>query len=119
MKQWKELNKLEMLKEIESNEIENETKIKLNLPNYKLNDILKDLEFELKHGTLKNRVFKRWNSYEYKMKSRLPAEEKVNEVERFRKTTINNNSVLLNIETKFSELLTALENPLLFNKTKT
>ena len=53
------------------------------------------------------------------MKSRLPAEEKVNEVERFRKTTINNNSVLLNIETKFSELLTALENPLLFNKTKT
>ena len=48
-----------MLKGIQSNEIENETKIKLNLPNYKLNDILKDLEFELKHGTLKNRVFKR------------------------------------------------------------
>ena len=53
------------------------------------------------------------------MKSRLPAEEKVNEAERFRKTDINNNYVLLNIETKFSKLLTALENQLLLNKTKT
>ena len=52
------------------------------------------------------------------MKSRSSAEEKVNEVERFRKTAINNNSVLFNIETKFSKLLTALENQLLLNKTK-
>ena len=38
-----------MLKELEINEMENETTIKLNLPNYEINDILKDLEFELKY----------------------------------------------------------------------
>ena len=77
-----------MLKELEINEMENETKIKLNLPNYEINDILKDLEFELKYWTLKDRFFKKWNSYEDKIKSRLPAEENVNEVERFREKAI-------------------------------
>ena len=68
--------------------MENETTIKLNLPNYEINDILKDLEFELKYWTLKDRFFKKWNSYEDKIKSRLPAEENVNEVERFREKAI-------------------------------
>ena len=77
-----------MLKELEINEMENETTIKLNLPNYEINDILKDLEFELKYWTLKDRFFKKWNSYEDKTKSRLPAEENVNEVERFREKAI-------------------------------
>ena len=31
----------------------------LRLLDYEINDILKDLEFELKHGTLKNRYFKK------------------------------------------------------------
>ena len=77
-----------MLKELEINEMENETTIKLNLPNYEINDILKDLEFELKYWALKGRFFKKWNSYEDKIKSRLPAEENVNEVERFREKAI-------------------------------
>ena len=77
-----------MLKELEINEMENETTINLNLPNYEINDILKDLEFELKYWTLKDRFFKKWNSYEDKIKSRLPAEENVNEVERFREKAI-------------------------------
>ena len=77
-----------MLKELEINEMENETTIKLNLPNYEINDILKDLEFELKYWTLKDRFFKKGNSYEDKIKSRLPAEENVNEVERFREKAI-------------------------------
>ena len=77
-----------MLKELEINEMENETTIKLNLPNYEINDILKDLEFELKYWTLKDRFLKKWNSYEDKIKSRLPAEENVNEVERFREKAI-------------------------------
>ena len=77
-----------MLKELEINEMENETTIKLNLPNYEINYILKDLEFELKYWTLKDRFFKKWNSYEDKIKSRLPAEENVNEVERFREKAI-------------------------------
>ena len=77
-----------MLKELEINEMENETTIKLNLPNYEINDILKDLEFELKYWTLKDRFFKKWNSYEDKIKSRLPAEENVNKVERFREKAI-------------------------------
>ena len=35
----------------------------LRLLDYEINDILKDLAFELKHGTLKNRYFKKWNCY--------------------------------------------------------
>ena len=31
----------------------------LRLLDYEINDILKDLEFKLKHGTLKNRYFKK------------------------------------------------------------
>ena len=84
----KELEINEMLKELEINKMENETKIKLNLPNYEINYILKDLEFELKYWTLKDRLFKKWKSYEDKIKLRLPAEENVNEVERFREKAI-------------------------------
>ena len=45
--------KLIMKQEI--NEKKNETEIKLNMLNDETNCILKNLEFELKHGTLKNR----------------------------------------------------------------
>ena len=55
----KELKELELLRESEINEIENATKIKLNILNDETDYILEDLEFELKHGTLKNRYFKR------------------------------------------------------------
>ena len=39
--------------------MENATEIKLNILNNETGDILEDLEFELKHGTIKNRYFKR------------------------------------------------------------
>ena len=63
MKQLKELVKLELLREQEIREIQNERKMKSNLLNYDINDVLKDLEFDLKHGLLKNRFTKRQNSY--------------------------------------------------------
>ena len=47
----------------------NETKIVT--PNYEMHDILKHLQFELKHGTLKNRYFKRKNSDEYEVKFKI------------------------------------------------
>ena len=39
--------------------------------NYEMHDILKHLWFELKHGTLKNRYFKRKNSDEYGVKFKI------------------------------------------------
>ena len=39
--------------------------------NYEIHDILKHLEFELKHGTLKDRYFKRKNTYEYEVKFKI------------------------------------------------
>ena len=50
---------MEWLREQEINEIKNGTKIKLNMLNDEIDDILKNLEFKLKHGTLKNRYFKK------------------------------------------------------------
>ena len=57
MKQLKELEKLELLREQEIKVIKNETKIKLDVLNYDVIDMLKNLEFDLKHGLVKNRLF--------------------------------------------------------------
>ena len=56
--------------------MKNTTKIKLRPLNYEINDISKDLQCELRHGTLKNRHFKRLNTYEDKIKLRLAAKER-------------------------------------------
>ena len=109
VKRLKEFKELKLLREQEINEINKETKIKLNVLNDEINDVLEKLEFELEHGTLKNRYLKKLNSYEDRIKLRLSAKEEINEIERLKKEVENNEDKLLDAETKISKLLTDLE----------
>ena len=106
MIQLKELEKLKLLREKEIKEIKNETKIKLNLLNYDINDTLKDLEFDLKYGSLKNRFFKSQSVYENETKLRVKVEEKINEIERLKGEVMNNEDRLLTMEIKIFKSLT-------------
>ena len=106
MKQLKELEKLKLLREKEIREIKNETKIKLNLLNYDINDTLKDLEFDLKYGSLKNRFFKSQSVYENETKLRVKIKEKINEIERLKGEVMNNEDRLVTLETKIFKSLT-------------
>ena len=106
MKQLKELEKLKLLREKEIREIKNETKIKLNLLNYDINDTLKDLEFDLKYGSLKNRFFKSQSVYENETKLRVKVKEKINEIERLKGEVMNNENRLVTMETKIFKSLT-------------
>ena len=106
MIQLKELEKLKLLREKEIKEIKNETKIKLNLLNYDINDTLKDLEFDLKYGLLKNRFFKSQSVYENETKLRVKVEEKINEIERLKGEVMNNEDRLLTMEIKIFKSLT-------------
>ena len=76
--------------------------------NDEINDAVKNLEFELEHGTFKNRYFKKSNSCEDKIKLRFSAKEERNEIERLKEEVENNEDKLLNAETKISKLLTDL-----------
>ena len=98
-----------MLREQKINEIKKGTKIKLNLLNDEMNDILEDLEFELKHGTLKNRYFKKLNSHEDEIKLRLAGKEEINETERLKEEVINNKDTLSSIDNEILKLLTVLK----------
>ena len=98
-----------MLREQKINEIKKGTKIKLNLLNDEMNDILEDLEFELKHGTLKNRYFKKLNSHEDEIKWRLAGKEEINETERLKEEVINNKDTLSSIDNEILKLLTVLK----------
>ena len=98
-----------MLREQKINEIKKGTKIKLNLLNDEMNDILDDLEFELKHGTLKNRYFKKLNSHEDEIKWRLAGKEEINETERLKEEVINNKDTLSSIDNEILKLLTVLK----------
>ena len=109
VKQLKELKEIELLREQEINEIKNVTKIKINALNYEINDILKDLDFELKHGILKNRYFKRQNTYEYEIKLRFAAKEKINKIERLKEEVRYNEDILLNTDTEISKFLIDLK----------
>ena len=98
-----------MLREQKINEIKKGTKIKLNLLNDEMNDILEDLEFEIKHGTLKNRYFKKLNNHEDEIKLRLAGKEEINETERLKEEVINNKDTLSSIDNEILKLLTVLK----------
>ena len=76
--------------------------------NDEINDAVKNLEFNLEHGTFKKRYFKKSNSCEDRTKLRLSAKEEINEVGRLKEEVGNNEDKLLNAETKISKLLTDL-----------
>ena len=109
IKPLKELKELQLLREQKINEIKKGTKIKLNLLNDEMNDILEDLEFELKRGTLKNRYFTKLNSHEDEIKLRLAAKEEINETERLKEEVTNNKDTLSSIDNEILKLLTVLK----------
>ena len=73
-KPLKGLKELELLRKQDINEIKR-TKKKLNFLNCDINILLIYLEFELKYVSLKNRFFKRLNTYEDEIKFTLAAKE--------------------------------------------
>ena len=77
--------------------------------NYDINDVLRDLEFDLKQGSPKNRFFKRQNSYEDEIILRLEAKEKITEIKRLKEEVMNNEDKLLTAETNIFKLLTDLK----------
>ena len=92
--------------EQEINEIENETKRKLNMLDDKTNNILGKLYVDL--ATLKLKCFEKpdeYNSIKKERKLRISA----NEIARFKEKVKNNEDKLLNGETKIFKLLTDLE----------
>ena len=77
--------------------------------NEEINDISKNLQFELEHGTLKNRYFKKLNRREGRIKLRLSEKEEINEIEKLKEEVKNNEDELLNAEIKISKSLTDLK----------
>ena len=108
LKQWKKLKELELLRE-KKNKWNKKTKIKLNVLNNEIIDVLKKFEFELEKGTLENRYCKKLNSCKDTVKLRLSSKEEINEIKKLRKEIGNNEDKLLNAETKIFELLTDSE----------
>ena len=50
-----------------------------------MNQILDNLEFQLKHGILKDEYFKTSNSYEDRTKLRLSTKKEINKIEKLKK----------------------------------
>ena len=71
-----EMEKIEIIREQQINEIKQDAKIKLNAVNDEINNISENLKFQLKHGTLKNRFFKRVNTYEDEKAKKSSAKKK-------------------------------------------
>ena len=88
-----------MLRELEINEIKEEAKIQLYELAIEKNEVLHDLKFELEYGSLKNRYFKRSNSYEDEIELRIEAKIRIDEINRLKEEVMNNEVILLNSET--------------------
>ena len=93
-----EMEKLEMIGEKEINEIQNETKTKLNKLNEEIYRILLNLEFDLCNEKLKRRFFNRPNNYEDEINEiilRKAARNKIDETERSKEEVKNKEDKLL------------------------
>ena len=75
----------------------------------KKNEILDNLKFELKYESLKNRSFKRPNSYEDEIELRIEEKVRTDEINRLKEEVRNNEDILLNSETQIDLLSTDLK----------
>ena len=98
-----EMEKIEIIREQQINEIKQDAKIKLNAVNDEINNISENLKFQLKHGTLKNRFFKRVNTYEDE-KVKIISKKEINEIKKLKEEVENNENKLLNAKTKIFKL---------------
>ena len=69
---------------MEINEIKEEAKIQLNELEIEKNEVLVNLKFELEYGSLKNRCFKRSNSYEDETELRIETKVRIDEINRLK-----------------------------------
>ena len=93
-----EMEKLEMIREKEINEIQNETKTKLNELNEEIYRILLSLDFDLCNEKLKRRFFNRPNNYEDEINEiilRKAARNKIDETKRSKEEVKNKEDELL------------------------
>ena len=97
------MEKIEIIREQQINEIKQNAKIKLNALNDEINNISEKLKFQLKHETLKNRFFKRVNTYEDEKVKNISKKE-INEIKKLKEEVENNENKLLNAETKTFKL---------------
>ena len=88
-----------MIRELEINEIKEEAKIQLYELAIEKNEVLHNLKFEQEYGSLKNRYFKRSNSYEDEIELKIEAKIRIDEINRLKEEVINNEVILLNSET--------------------
>lgn len=98
-----EMEKIEIIREQQINEIKQNAKIKLNALNDEINNISEKLKFQLKHETLKNRFFKRVNTYEDEKVKNISKKE-INEIKKLKEEVENNENKLLNAKTKTFKL---------------
>ena len=98
-----EMEKIEIIREQQINEIKQNAKIKLNALNDEINNISEKLKFQLKHEILKNRFFKRVNTYEDEKVKNISKKE-INEIKKLKEEVENNENKLLNAETKTFKL---------------
>ena len=73
------------------------------------NDVLDNLNFELKYGSMKNRYFKKSNSYEDEIELRTESKVRIDEINKLKEDVRNNEAILLNNETEIDHLLTNLK----------
>ena len=98
-----EMEKIEIIREQQINEIKQNAKVKLNALNDEINNISEKLKFQLKHETLKNRFFKRVNTYEDEKVKNISKKE-INEIKKLKEEVENNENKLLNAKTKTFKL---------------
>ena len=95
------------------NEIENETKRKLNVLDDEISNILEKLNEDLTTLELRCRFCEKSYDFEKERELRLSTKERINDIKRRKEKTENNKDKLLNHlldgETKIFELLTDLE----------
>ena len=102
-KKLNEMEKIEIIREQQINEIKQDPKIKLNALNDEIDNISENLKFQLKHGTLKSRFFKRVNTYEDE-KVKIISKKEINEIKKLKEEVENNENKLLNAKTKIFKL---------------
>ena len=78
------MEKVEIIREQQINEIKQDSKIKLNALNDYINNISENLKFQLKHETLKNRFFKRVKTYEDE-KVKIISKKEINEIKKIKR----------------------------------
>ena len=89
------IEKLELSRTIEINEIKNETKKKLNMLDDEISNILEKLDVNLITLELRCKFSEKTYDFKKERQLRFSAEEKINEIERLKEDAENNRDKLV------------------------